>query len=163
MTDASRPGNRSEALARAAAAAGSVFAAFTAVMALLTAVSFYRLQTEDPLNDPRIVRLRQQYSTKQTDVKLKESIRSLDNELRKTYFRTKARIRRGGLLVMAGAALSLAALGLARSARKAPPPRPALPTDDARFWSAIARARVGVAAAVLIAILAVLLLVRLWR
>ncbi len=100
---------------------------------------------QDPLKSPELKQLKEKLRSSPRDEALKERIRQLDLQLRKTYFHQLARTETGIWLLLGGAAIFVVSLRQTQKARaQLPiPGEPATPQEMDRSRSA---ARFGVAA-----------------
>lgn len=119
---------------------------FTAAVCVLMIATFVQLRTSDPLDDPDLVRLREEYSADMENEQLQKNIRYLDYRLRTVYFRDQSQIVTGGRLAVLGAILVAAAFGIGQALQKKVPLLNDKITDEA-FWGAISNARGWVAGA----------------
>jgi len=134
-------------LARGVAIVSALYA--LAVLVLLTANLMY-VRGADPLNSAAIAELQAVLKKHPDEPALKEGIRRLDLEARRTFFASLDRTRVGTRLLVVGVGLLLvAAHGLTALGRR--PPDPGRLTGDEQPGHAAATARfsVGIAAAML--------------
>lgn len=125
-------------------AAGFVVVAglFCVVMGVLTAANYARMRSADPLNDPTLVQMREEYARTGND-ELKQRIRALDLVLREDYFARRAQVRTGSILLLIGCAVLVGALKIeALAAKKLPVPEKN-DEEDSSFAS-LASARKGI-------------------
>lgn len=78
---------------------------FTLVVALTMIVSFVQLKTIDPLDNPALVALKEQFDREPDNANLAEQIRAVDLMARKAYFASRRQIETGSYLLLAGAAV----------------------------------------------------------
>jgi len=90
-----------------------VAALFSLVVCILLVADFVRLQKMAPLNDPALLRLREQLANSSGDNKaLVEQIRTYDFYARRAFFGNQEQRRTGGLLLLGGAGICFLALKL---------------------------------------------------
>ena len=129
---------------RSALATGLVAFAFCLAVLVLLVVNLAQARGSDPLKPAQIEALRAELARQPGNVKLRNQIRALDLEVRKTYFRTRARAIMGIYMLLGGVAVLLAALhfvGKYRSQTPIPSPEGA-----GRSWMEAALGRRSVAA-----------------
>lgn len=132
---------------------GMAAAIFTAAVCVLMMAAFVQLRARDPLDDPELVRLREEYSADMENEDLQKRIRWLDYRLRTVYFRDQGQIVAGGYLAIAGAVIMLTAFGVGAALQKKLP----MPSDkvtEETFWGAISSSR-GWVTATLVALVVV--------
>jgi len=125
---------------------GIAAAVFTAAVCILMIATFVQLRINDPLDDPVLVELREEYSADMQNEDLQKQIRWLDYRLRSVYFRDRGQIVAGGYMAVIGAVIMLAALGIGQALQKKLPLLGDKVSDEA-FWGAISSSRGWVAAA----------------
>jgi outer membrane protein assembly factor BamB len=76
---------------------------FTLVVAITMIFSFIQLKTIDPLDNPVLLELKEQYDNDPDNDKLAEQIRAVDLMARKAYFASRRQIETGSYLLLAGA------------------------------------------------------------
>lgn len=126
---------------RIAAAIATVSGLFTFVMAALLIVNYLQVRATDPLDNPELLRLRQELAGASGDTEpLVEQIRALDLLARRAFFTSQAQLRTGGYLLFAAAVVFLVSMRLAaRWNPRTPPPRG--PAEPANYWRAVMQAR----------------------
>lgn len=78
---------------------------FTLIVALTMILSFVQLKTIDPLDNPALVALKEQFDREPDNANLAEQIRAVDLMARKAYFASRRQIETGSYLLLAGAAV----------------------------------------------------------
>ncbi|MFC1462055.1 PQQ-binding-like beta-propeller repeat protein [Verrucomicrobiota bacterium] len=119
---------------------------FTAAVCILMIATFVQLRTNDPLDNPVLVELREEYSADMENEKLQKNIRWLDYRLRTVYFRDQAQIVTGGYLAVIGAVIMCTAWGIGQALQKKLPLLEDKVADEA-FWGAISGSRGWIAGA----------------
>jgi len=76
---------------------------FTLVVAITMIFSLLQLKTIDPLDNPVLLELKEQYDRDPDNANLAEQIRAMDLMARKAYFATRRQIEIGSYLLLAGA------------------------------------------------------------
>ena len=145
---------------RAAVSASVVAAVFSVIVAALMVINFWHLGTDNPLDAPEHVALKDALRESPNDAQIKEQIRASDQHLRSTYFGRRASLEVGAYLLISGIAMMLLTARLAAACRaRAPMPTRASPTangDDstraARPWSVGGLALITIGAAALLAV-----------
>ncbi len=126
---------------RIAAAVAVVAGIFTLVLAALLIVNYLQIRAADPLDNVELLNLREQLAASGgEDEDLVNQIRVLDLLVRKAFFTSQEQLRIGGLMLLAGAIVFLAAFRLA--ARWNPKvPAPGGTPDTQAYWGALAQSR----------------------
>jgi outer membrane protein assembly factor BamB len=76
---------------------------FALVVAITMIFSLVQLKTIDPLDNPALLELKEQYDSDPDNANLAEQIRAMDLMARKAYFATRRQIEIGSYLLLAGA------------------------------------------------------------
>jgi len=126
---------------------GLVAAVFSAVVALLLIFNYQPPSHEEPLTSEALNKKREQLRDRAKDEALIQEIRELDAEIRTQFFATQQSRRQGGLLLLAGAIIAIAALKVAGKLTEVPDDPRERPAPDLR--SAAAGGRLGLAIAAL--------------
>ena len=105
-------------LQRALFSAAGAFAMILLVVGTLIVSFHLQLQRSDPLNNPQLVELRDEYAGNVGNAELQTKLRKLDQVMRSEYFETKARIRTGSALLLTAAILMFTCLGVASALAK---------------------------------------------
>ncbi|HET6429589.1 MAG TPA: PQQ-binding-like beta-propeller repeat protein [Phycisphaerae bacterium] len=129
MTDPSTTGRRSEALFRPSVSAAVVGGVFSAAVAVVLVVTWARMSRADLANSADLAALKAELFARPGEPELLERIRRLDLQLRSDYFARRRRLKVGGWMLLAGAAVALAGVRFARAIRPdlpSPGPAPAL-------------------------------------
>jgi outer membrane protein assembly factor BamB len=91
----------------------AIFAAvFSIIASALMVSNFIQLKSSDPLNSTELAELKAQLFRQPADVSLKEQIRTLDLQLRKSYFHHRAFSKFGGYLLIVSIAIFLIGIKL---------------------------------------------------
>jgi outer membrane protein assembly factor BamB len=101
-----------------------IFALLVAVMMLF---GYVQLKRVDPLDNPALLQLKEQFDRDPENSDLQEQIRSLDLIARKAFFTATWQVRAGSYLLLASAIIFIIALWLVSSSDKT---IPAFPGDD---------------------------------
>ncbi|MAE60103.1 MAG: hypothetical protein CMJ49_01975 [Planctomycetaceae bacterium] len=145
---------------RAAVSASVVAGLFSLVVAVLMVITFWHLGTDNPLDAPEHLALKQALRDSPLDAQIKQQIRESDRQLRSTYFSRRAFSDFGAYLLIGGVTMMLLTARLAAACRaRAPmPSRAGQPTDDdnthprATSWSVGALAVITIVAAAFLTI-----------
>ncbi|MBN2864067.1 MAG: PQQ-binding-like beta-propeller repeat protein [Bacteroidales bacterium] len=78
---------------------------FTLIVALTMIFSFVQLKTIDPLDNPALVSLKDQYDNDQENADKAEQVRAMDLMARKAYFASRRQVETGSYLLLAGAVI----------------------------------------------------------
>ena len=84
-------------------AIGNVAGIFTLVVAITMIFSLVQLKTINPLDNPVLLALKEQYDNDPDNANLAEQIRAMDLMARKAYFASRRQIETGSYLLLAGA------------------------------------------------------------
>ena len=76
---------------------------FTLIVAVTMIFSFVQLKTIDPLDNPALLELKEQYDMDPDNSNMAEQIRAMDLMARKAYFSSRRQIEIGSYLLLAGA------------------------------------------------------------
>ena len=138
-----------------------VSSVFTGVVLGVMIATHFAEPANAPLS-PTLEALREELHRNPDDERYTASLRELDRELRRRYFERRRRLRIGGVLLLIGAAVTVAA-GLSHAAFDPRPPRPSLPAErrDADLWLARRRRAliaVGLAGSAVLTVLLVMAL-----
>lgn len=137
---------------RMAYQAATVVAAVTAVFCLVTVVlliaNAVQLRISDPLNSPALVALREQFAGDTGNEALKQDIRTLDLLARKAYFTGQAQIRRGGIILLAGAVVLIVLIVLIDDLRMTLPDPSGCPGLDSVWHRILERRRATMVVAI---------------
>jgi len=76
---------------------------FTVIVALTMIFSFIQLKSIDPLDNPALLGLKEQYDKDPDNANKAEQIRAMDLMARKAYYATRRQIETGSYLLLAGA------------------------------------------------------------
>ena len=99
------------------------------VVSCIIATNQIRLRPLQPLNSPPMTALRAQLIKDPANEGLKQHIRRLDLDIRRTYFWERELARKGAYLILAGLALALLAMEIGRQVRGNAPAAPESPPD----------------------------------
>lgn len=97
---------------------------FTMVVALTMIFSFVQLKTINPLDNPALTEIKEQYDKDPDNSKLAEQVRAMDLMARKAYFSSRRQIEIGSYLLLTGAALFILSQRLITGQEKAIPSIP---------------------------------------
>ena len=104
-----------------------IFALLVAVMMLFGYVQMKRI---DPLDNPALLQLKEQFDRDPENSDLQEQVRSLDLIARKAFFTATWQVRAGSYLLLASAIVFILALWMISSADKTIPVFPGDATDE---------------------------------
>ena len=76
---------------------------FTIIVALLMIFSLVQLKTINPLDNPALLSIKEQYDKNPENVNLAEQVRAMDLMARKAYFASRRQVETGSVLLVAGA------------------------------------------------------------
>lgn len=133
-------------------------ACFCLAMSAGLIVNHIRFLEADPLNDPALLELRQQFILAPDNADLGQRIRAEDQRVRREYFHYQQRGRSGARLLLAGATALLASLALLSLLRKTTPDLDALQTP-ASEWKRQQAATLGLALGASLILVIMLLLI----
>lgn len=80
-----------------------VAAGFTMIVALLMIFSLVQLKTINPLDNPALLSIKEQYDKNPENANLAEQVRAMDLMARKAYFASRRQVETGSYLLVAGA------------------------------------------------------------
>ncbi len=126
---------------RTAAAVTVVSGLFSVLVFLLLVLNYLQVQRADPIDDPTLTNLRQEYAAApERDEALAQRIRELDLLTRKAFFTSQNQLRIGGILLLAGVAVFLVAF---KNMARWKPELPQLsdPPAAEEEWAAVATSR----------------------
>lgn len=99
----------------------------------------YVLRYRDPLESPQLLQLQSQLRQQPADEQIRQEIRRLDLEARRTFFRLRQQMVSGAFLLAAGLAVLVLSAKLAADRLKRPPAPPAATKEDAQRSATHAR------------------------
>jgi hypothetical protein len=85
----------------------NIAAIFTMIVALTMIFSYIQLKLINPLDNPALVTLKEEYDKNQSDPAVAEQVRAMDLMARRVYFSSRWQVQTGSYLLLAGAALFL--------------------------------------------------------
>ena len=97
---------------------------FTLIVALTMLLSLIQLKTMDPLDNPVIVSIKEQYDKDPENPVKAEQVRALDLMARKAYFSSRRQVETGSYLLLAGAVIFIFCQRLIAGSEKAVPSIP---------------------------------------
>ena len=97
---------------------------FTLVVAITMIFSYIQLKTIDPLDNPVLLELKEQYDRDPDNANMAEQIRAMDLMARKAYFASRRQIEIGSYLLLAGAIVFILCQRLIMGEEKTTPPIP---------------------------------------
>ncbi|MGB9596860.1 MAG: PQQ-binding-like beta-propeller repeat protein, partial [Candidatus Poribacteria bacterium] len=104
---------------------------FSLVILVLLIFNYIQLKSEDPLNSPQLIELKEKLSREPANEDIKEQIRALDLQLRKAYFRHRKFSNFGSYLLIGSGAIFLVGIKFVYSYReKLPMPKPEQKLQD---------------------------------
>ena len=145
MTNADCPAN--SARYHAAAGTAIVAAAFCLVVAGTMLATQWKSRGSGPLDSPELLALKDSLREHPTDDAVKTRIRALDLRLRSDFFARRQMSRSGGVILLCGVAVLLAALSAAAGLRERRPRLDTPPDARTRWTRTSLGGRVALAAA----------------
>jgi outer membrane protein assembly factor BamB len=97
---------------------------FTAIVALTMLLSIIQLKTIDPLDNPAIVSIKEEYDKDPESTLKAEQVRALDLMARKAYFSSRRQVETGSYLLLAGAVIFIVCQRLIAGSEKSLPSVP---------------------------------------
>ena len=97
---------------------------FTAIVALTMLLSIIQLKTIDPLDNPAIVTIKEEFDKDPENVLKAEQVRALDLVARKAYFSSRRQVETGSYLLLAGALIFVLCLRMIAGNEKSLPAIP---------------------------------------
>jgi outer membrane protein assembly factor BamB len=82
--------------------AGNIAGIFTLIVALLMIFSLLQLKTINPLDNPALLSVKEEFDKDQANVGKAEQVRAMDLMARKAYFSTRRQVETGSYLLLAG-------------------------------------------------------------
>jgi len=145
---------------RAAVRTAAVAGVFSVVVCAVLLANYHRREAKDPLGTQQLAAMKAELAGQPHDEDLKESIRQLDLQLRRKYFRQREFTEVGAWLLLAGVVVFLvASKSAATLRRKLPMPEPQPPSQDRQAsvaeigrWSVAAAAALVAATAIALSI-----------
>lgn len=137
-----------------------VAAIFCLVLGALMTANYLQVKRSDPLNDPLLVKLRNEAVADPANLAVKETVRGLDLLARRAYFAGQDQLRNGTILLICGAIIIVALLNLAGILRQQLPNPEEFPVLET-LWTELTHRRTAIAIAggvlILMAVAAALL------
>lgn len=109
---------------------GNVAAVFTMIVALTMIFSYIQLKLINPLDNPALISIKNQYDSNQSDPAVAEQVRAMDLIARRVYFSSRWQVETGSYLLLAGAAIFLICQRLIAGAAKLKPGIPGSKPDE---------------------------------
>ncbi len=103
---------------------------FTLLIAVIMLAGFLQLKRIDPLDNPVLVQLKEQFDRDPENKDLQEQIRTLDLMARKAFFTGTWQVRAGSYLMLAGAIIFILAQRVLAASDKIVPSFPGEPSDE---------------------------------
>lgn len=97
---------------------------FSAIVALTMLLSIIQLKTIDPLDNPAIVTIKEEFDKDPENVLKAEQVRALDLVARKAYFSSRRQVETGSYLLLAGAVIFVLCQRLIAGSEKSIPAIP---------------------------------------
>jgi len=101
-----------------------VAAGFTLIVAFTMLFSLIQLKTIDPLDNPIVASVKEQYDRDPSDAMLAEQVRAVDLMARRAYFSSRWQVETGSYLLLAGAVVFIICQRLIAGSRKTAPVKP---------------------------------------
>jgi outer membrane protein assembly factor BamB len=108
----------------------NVAAIFTMIVALTMIFSYIQLKLINPLDNPALLSIREQYDRNQSDPAVAEQVRAMDLMARRVYFSSRWQVETGSYLLLAGAAIYLICQRLIAGSEKLKPGIPGSKPDE---------------------------------
>jgi len=124
---------------------------FTIIVSVLMILSFIQLKTINPLDNPAVLAIKEQYDKNPDDAKLASQVRAMDLMARKAYFASRRQLETGAFLLVAGAIIFVICQRIIVSAERVKPEIPGSKPDQGKF-QAMYRKYVVVSAMVITAV-----------
>jgi outer membrane protein assembly factor BamB len=102
----------------------NIAAIFTMIVALTMIFSYIQLKLINPLDNPALLSIKEQYDKNQSDPTVAEQVRAMDLMARRVYFSSRWQVETGSYLLLAGAAIFFICQRLVTGAQK---PNPSIP------------------------------------
>ena len=106
-----------------------VAAGFTLIVALTMLFSLIQLKTIDPLDNPIVASVKEQYDRDPSNALLAEQVRAVDLMARKAYFSSRWQVETGSYLLLAGAVVFIICQRLIAGSKKIAHSRPGMKPD----------------------------------
>lgn len=97
---------------------------FTLIVSLLMIFSFFQLKNINPLDNPALVSVKEQFDKDPDNTNIAEQVRAMDLMARKAYFATRRGVETGSYLLLAGAIIFILCQRLIDSGEKKLPSIP---------------------------------------
>lgn len=124
---------------------------FTLIVALTMLLSIIQLKALDPLDNPAIVSVKEEFDRDHENAVKAEQVRALDLMARKAYFSSRRQVETGSWLLIAGAAIFVLCQRLIAGAEKNLPPFPGEKTDQVSEKARYAKYLAGTVAVLTVA------------
>ena len=108
---------------------------FTLIVGLIMILSLVQLKTINPLDNPAVLAVKDQYDKNPEGPNIAEQVRAMDLMARKAYFATRRQVETGSYLLLAGAAIFIFCLRLIESNEKRIPSIPGEKSSQAASGS----------------------------
>lgn len=153
--------DRNDFLWRVSTAVAVVSGLFSVIVFLLLVINYLQFRAADPVNDPMITQMRQEYATSpQKDEALAVRIRALELISRKALFTTMSQLQVGSGLLLAGVVVFMISFKYAIRWQREKPELEEVPTADKEFlalaqsrqmimWTGVGILALGMASAIL--------------
>src|SRR5690242_8848097 len=153
--------DKNDFLWRVSTAVTVVSGLFSFIVFALLVINYLQFRAADPVNDPMINQMRQEYAAKpQKDEVLAERIRTLELINRKALFTTMEQIRTGSALLLVGVVIFMVSFKYSIRWQREKPELEAVPTADKEFlafaqsrqmimWTGVGILALGMTSAVL--------------
>lgn len=120
-----------------------VAGAFTIIIALLMIFSLVQLKTINPLDNPALLSIKEQYDKNPENANLAEQVRAMDLMARKAYFASRRQVETGSILLVTGAIIFIFLQRLIAGNEKIIPEIPGIKPDQGRFQNKYRKYLIG--------------------
>lgn len=127
---------------------------FTLIVALTMLLSLIQIKTMDPLDNPAIVSIKEEYDKDPENAVKAEQVRALDLMARKAYFSSRRQVETGSYLLIAGAVIFILCQRLIAGSEKTVPSIPGKHQDQVNTNVRYAKYLAGTVAVLTVAAIA---------
>jgi len=116
---------------------------FTIIVALLMIFSLVQLKTINPLDNPALLSVKEQYDKNPENVNLAEQVRAMDLMARKAYFASRRQVETGSVLLVTGAIIFILLQRLIAGNEKIIPEIPGTKPDQGQYQNKYRKYLIG--------------------